>query len=268
MGTGLPQLLPLAGSGFFGIFRADPLEYKRRFKLVALPTNFKDMANPVDIPQDIIDNVIAAVGDDTRLLKQCALVSSSFLLPSRKQLFSRITLRSDQSCQGIHQLLVQNPVIQSFVRSIALKEQLYSSNSEWINGTSLLAILRLPFHCLERFSIAVTQDYRYFSGELKDALSNIIHTSTLKTLSLFGVTQVPITFFLHIVHLTTLELYSISPSNFSGENSSSESLTRTWAASNGVASRTAPVIDRCVWHFGPEKVHDGARYEIPFFRQL
>ena len=42
----------------------------------------------MDIPQDIIDNVIAAVGDDTHLLKQCALVflvasSSSPELPSK-----------------------------------------------------------------------------------------------------------------------------------------------------------------------------------------
>jgi hypothetical protein len=112
----------------------------------------------MDIPQDIIDNVIAAVGDsdDTRLLKQCTLVSSSFLLPSRKQLFSRITLRSDQTCHGIHYFLVQNPVIQSFVRTIALIENIdiwFSEFPIWMNGTSLLAILRLPLCRLECFSI-------------------------------------------------------------------------------------------------------------------
>jgi hypothetical protein len=42
------------------------------------------MAVSVAIPQDIIDHVIAAVGDDKPLLKQCALVSSSFLLPGNK----------------------------------------------------------------------------------------------------------------------------------------------------------------------------------------
>jgi hypothetical protein len=41
----------------------------------------------------IIDNVIAAVGDDKHVLKQCALVPSSFLLPSHKQLFSEILSR-------------------------------------------------------------------------------------------------------------------------------------------------------------------------------
>ena len=92
----------------------------------------------MDIPRDrdIIGNVIAAVSDDTPrcLLKQCqcTLVSSSSLLPtSRKQLFSKISLKGDQTCQGIHQFLVQNPVtgsdeglndIQPLVRTIALTD--------------------------------------------------------------------------------------------------------------------------------------------------
>jgi hypothetical protein len=221
----------------------------------------------LEIPQDIIDNVIAAVGDDTHLLKQCTLVSSSFLLPSRKQLFSRITLSNDQTCERIHQFLVQNPVIQSFVRTITLTEEsLYiwnSSSSLWMNGTSLLAILRLLFCCLERFLIIVIQewgwhpwDWNSFSSELKDALSNIIHSSTLKTISLTGIAKVPSTFFLHIVHLTTLELHSLSPDDFGGENSNS--LTR--AALKGVAPMASDtVIDRCVWHFGVEHAR-GTRF--------
>ena len=222
------------------------------------------MGKSIEIPQDIIDNVIAAVGDDTRLLKQCALVSSSFLLPSRKQLFSRISLTSDQTCQGIHQFLIQNPVIQSSVRTITLGEQVYSSEFEWMNGASLLAILRLPFCCLEGFSIIVNVNrifsnhwsWNNFSIELKDALTNIIHSSTLKTLNLSGIAELPTTFFLHIVHLTTLELYSLSPIDFVSGNFSS--LTR--AALKGVAPMSShTVVDRCVWHFGWEHIR-GMRF--------
>ena len=221
------------------------------------------MEKSVEIPQDIIDSVIAAIGDDASLLKKCALVSSSFLLPSRKQLFSRITLKSDKICQRIHQFLVQNPIIQPFVRSVSLTDVGYK-NSEWIrDSTSLLAILRLPFTCLECFSIRLQNVWGYdpwnnlrllrprywdsFSSDLKDVLSNIVHLPTLKTLSLNGVLKVPITFFLQIVHLTTLKLHSLSPIDFGDENSSSLTL----AASKGeaplaVASHT--VIDRCLWH--------------------
>ena len=134
----------------------------------------------MDIPQDIIDNVIAAVGnDDTYLLKQCALVSSSFLLPSRKQLFSRITLRSDTTCQGIYQLLVQNPVIKSFVRTISIENSQISwyqpEVPKWMNCISLFAILQLPFCNLEHFSITLNRkclswNWNDFRRELRDEI--------------------------------------------------------------------------------------------------
>ena len=214
----------------------------------------------MEIPQDIIDSVIAAIGDDTQLLKRCSLVSSSFLLPSRKQLFSRVTIKNEETSKRIHQFLVQNPVIQSFVRTITLTHMKDHKHPEWINGASLLAILRLPFCYLECFSIVLLRihcdwnvgdpwDWNYFSSEMKDALSNIILSSTLKTLYLKGIINVPISFFLHIAHLATLELESISPSDFYDKNLSS----LTQGTSKGVAPMASQtLIDRCVWHFGEE----------------
>ena len=203
------------------------------------------MASSVAIPQDIIDSVVEAVGNDKHLLKKCALVSSSFLRPSRKQLFSKISL-SHKDSQGFHQFLVQNPVIQSFVRSIAINER---RGFEFQNSTSLLAILRLPFSRLESFSITLSfwhrgaWNWNSFSCELKDALSNIIHSPTLKTLYLKGIVNVPITLFLG-VHFTNLQLHSLSPNDFDGEQSSS----LTPAASKGVATTTShTVIDQCIW---------------------
>ena len=224
------------------------------------------MAKLVELPQDIIDNIIAAGGDDTDFLKQCSLVSSSFLHPSRKHLFSRITLGSDETCQGIHQFLIQNPVVQTFVRAITLTK----SQPNWrINGTPLLAILRLPFRCLECFSIVFFENdvqavvfwltdaelwsWSDFSSEMKDALSNIMRSSTLKTLCLNGITNVPSTF-LHIAHLRTLELHYLTPNHFCDENSS----TLTRAASKGaapMASSSYTVIDRCVWRFGADHAY-------------
>jgi hypothetical protein len=238
------------------------------------------MAKSVEIPQDIIDNVIAAVGDDRDLLKQCTLVSSSFLFPSRKQLFSRITLKGDQNCQGIHQFLVQNPVIQSFVRTITLTDHYFLISDmmnpkfpDWINGTSLLAILRLPFCRLECFSIRgkryhasssswnknsiSTWNWNGFSSELKDALMNIIHSSTLKTLFLEDIFNVPITLFLHL-HLTTLDL-SLYPNDFYDDfDENSNSLIQV--ASEGVAPIAShTVIDRFVWHLEMVYLH-GTRF--------
>jgi hypothetical protein len=164
------------------------------------------MANSVAIPQDIIYQVIAAVGNDKKLLKQCALVSSSFLIPSRKQLFSEIYLKKDQAAQRLHECLIQNPVIQSFIRSIVIRPWITSRLSlsyKVLNSTSLPAILRLPFCRLESFSVHfwLPWNWNNFSSELKDALSYIIHSPSLKALYLRSVVNVPITLFLDIAHI-------------------------------------------------------------------
>ena len=206
------------------------------------------MVNSVEIPQDIIDNVIAALGDDKRSLKQCALVSSSFLPPSRKRLFYSISFGSNvEACHRLHQILVQNPVIRSFVRRITFNHP----GSKLAFDKSLLAILQLPFCHLEEFSLSnvywtwggTTVNWSGFSGELKDALSTLIHSPTLKILYLRGVKNVPITLFLGIAHLAKLHLNSFSL-NYSG-NKQPSSLTP-----NGVATTAShTVIDQCVWSF-------------------
>ena len=81
-----------------------------------------------------------------------------------------------------------------------------------------------------RRDVMIFSTWNSFSSELTDALSHIIPSFTLKLL---------ITFFLHIVPLTTLELRSFSPYDFVAENS----LTR--AASKGVAPIAShTMIDR------------------------
>ena len=209
----------------------------------------------MDIPQDIIDSIIAVVSDDTPLLKQCSLVSSSFLIPSRKHLFSRITINSEESSKGIHQLLIRNPFIQPCVKSITMNGFMYL---DWMTDPFLLVIFRLPFSTLESLLInfprdndcqwdswdwsydAETWDWNHFSSDMRDALSIIILSSSLKRLSLNGVTGLPITFFLFTAPLTMLELDSLTPNDFYDEGSISESLI-------GVDSKG---IDRCVWRFG------------------
>ena len=77
------------------------------------------------------------VGDDTNNDPNFHLV----LFPGRKKLFSRVTLRNNQTCQGIHELLVRDLAIQPFFRSFALTEDVDSSSSknpEGMNDTSLL----------------------------------------------------------------------------------------------------------------------------------
>ena len=214
------------------------------------------------ISQDIIYNIIEAVGDDKRLLKACALVSSSFLLPCRKHLFSKLYLSRDQTCQRLHQFLVENPVVQSFVRSIAI------GFYQLLNCTSLIAILRLPFCCLESFSVIGNKmsawaplDWNDFSSELKDTLSTVIHSSTLKNLHL-DITSVPNMLFLGI-NLTKLEFTDVRVSfnEFDGE----QSRLLTSAASEVVLHT---VVDHCAWnYFDPLTVY-GTRFPTSAYSSL
>ena len=203
------------------------------------------MANhSVEIPQDIIDNVIAALGKDKCSLKQCALVSSSFLFPSRKQLFYSMNFKGkDEAYHRLHQVLVQNPAIRSFVRRITV-------NHRWgfkpTFDKAVLAILQLPFCHLEEFLFCYQQppvNWSGLSSELKDALSTLIHSSTLKILHLTNVKNAPITLFLGIVHLTKLYLSEVSLNYSGGKQPSSLTPKRV------VTSASQAVIDKCVWSF-------------------
>ena len=209
------------------------------------------MAKSVVIPQDIIDTIIEAVGDDSPSLKNCAMVSSSFVLPTRKQLFSKLYLRSDDACQMLHQFLVENPVIQCFVKGITIGQNWNNSKLLNLNQTSLIGILRLPFCRLESFSLTGRMWYpsiwNDFSSELKDALSTIIRSSTLKTLRLCLIRNVP-TMFFEGIHLTDLALSSLWLNDFDGKQSGL--LIPAVAASEEVATTAAhTVVDWCTWHF-------------------
>ena len=211
------------------------------------------MTSSIVIPQDIIDSIIKVVGYDRHLLKTCALVSSSFLFPSRKRLFSTIfiNLEHAKACQSLLQVLVDNPTIQSFVRRITID---WGSNPKRLesnfrlNGI-LIAILQLSFCCLDGFRINNWDSGSKPNDELKDAISTfLIHSSTLKFLDLYQV-NVPITFFQGI-RLTKLQLNSISPIIFDREQSRLLTL-----AEARIPMASQMVIDQCVWRFYYEPVY-------------
>jgi len=103
-------------------------------------------------------------------------------------------------------------------------------------------------------------DWNYFSSEMEVALSNIMLSSTLKSVCLDGIINVPTAFFFH-THLTTLELLSLAPNDFCDESYS----WLTQATSTGVAPvmmDSHTVVDRCVWRFGAE--HARQRIDVIF----
>jgi len=201
--------------------------FRASFELIHITDT--SMASSVVIPLDII---VSAIDDhDHRSLKSCALVSSSFLLPCRKRLFSSISLRSERACQRLHQFLVENPVIQADGRFRVQKSH-----------SSLISDLRL-FYCLKSFYMWHASNWNDFSSELKYALSTIIHTSTIKTPHFSKLVNIP-TSLLQGTHLTKLTLWSISPLDLFDFKGNQPRLVL--ASSEGVPNT---VIDHCEWGF-------------------
>lgn len=157
------------------------------------------MTNPLTIPQDIIDGVIEAI-DTKSTLRRCALVSSSFLLPSRKRLFSHIHLRSDTQCKRLHSVLIENSHILSFITNLTVIRRVPQTKLSldlWFskNPSSLLAILRLPLHRLTAFSLVSSPPFLQWgriSSNVQAAIQHIIRLPSLSKLHLSTINRMPI----------------------------------------------------------------------------
>jgi hypothetical protein len=170
------------------------------------------MVESLSIPQEIIDTIIGAIDvRDKALLKKCALISHSFLHPSRKQLYSIISLNSVQDCQRLCRMDVQAQYLQLFVKTLHIidsddlqEESVFHDDSE-----SLLPILRLPLRRLEILSVSSAGDYGHWDSltdNVKNALRNMIHSSPLTSLTLRSILGVPIDLFLGLTKLHMLDL--------------------------------------------------------------
>ncbi|KAG6899370.1 hypothetical protein C0993_010835, partial [Termitomyces sp. T159_Od127] len=71
----------------------------------------------IDIPQDLIIQIIDLLGEDAAALKACSLVSSSFRDHSQRHLFRSITLDFKHPSQQIllHEAFMSNPALPDFV---------------------------------------------------------------------------------------------------------------------------------------------------------
>ena len=68
------------------------------------------------IPTDVIHDIVDAI-EDREALRQCALVAKSFLIPSRKRLFTDIHVRCSAQSERLYSVLVHNPNIQGYIKS-------------------------------------------------------------------------------------------------------------------------------------------------------
>ena len=70
------------------------------------------------IPQEVIDNIIDELRGDNTTLKQCTMVSRSFHLPCRGNIFCIVKLDADIEIIRLHHLLASTPRIAGDIREL------------------------------------------------------------------------------------------------------------------------------------------------------
>jgi hypothetical protein len=172
--------------------------------------------------QEIIDSIIGTFHFyDRTTLKECALVSRSFLIPSRRKLFSYLRLCSEEQCQNLYRFLVQNPYIQSSIIALSI----YGNHERYgryptvntpngiLASEAMLSILRLPFRCLQKFSVVFFESsfgWNELRSDIRDTLWDLIHSSPLTSITLCGGSNVPIDLFLGLTRIREIDLDPVS----------------------------------------------------------
>ena len=202
------------------------------------------------LPQELIDHIIAQVADRYHwdALQQCSLVSHSFLLPSRKHLFTNIHINRATQCDKLHAVLARHPYIQSFIQYLRIlyNDHTYPDDPSLCDNKSLIAILQLPLRCLKDLticSLSVPLKWDNLNHEMKHALWVIIRCPTLTELTCSRL-NIPATLLFDTPARTlVLEQGSLNLNVFDTE-SSLDSQTGFFSTR----------IEHCIWRFY-EKQH-------------
>ena len=187
------------------------------------------------VPQEIIDCIVSSLqGRDSRTLKSCALVSRSFLHPSRKSLFSTIHLLSIVHSRYLHErVLSPTPEIARYIRELVVHGRLTDSEDDdrterddvdedavatWFEtDQSFLRIIQLA-DCLQLLSLnefgpPISWDLA-FSKESQSALLDRFQSPHLNVLKIFRCQGLPVSI---LASLSQLKGLSIPLGNFGSQ---------------------------------------------------
>jgi hypothetical protein len=174
------------------------------------------------IPQDIIETVIEKISpNDRETLKQCSLVSQSFLAPSQKPLFAVVYLTKGRiDCQRLHRLLVHSPHIAAYVRElhviVSSDPPYFRGTRKWVYGEETFPrLLQALKPWLRSFSLSVKYDslnWNRFRSELQSALLDLLTSPNLISVRLTSIcaNQFPIAIFGKFKQLKRLGFLSCS----------------------------------------------------------
>jgi hypothetical protein len=165
------------------------------------------------MPQELIDKFIDDLWfeRDTGALKTLSQTSRLFLHRCRRHLFAHIRLSSANSpsrsqciarkAKNLEEVLVREPDIANYVQILFLLFPIFD-NAE----VHIISQLLLRFSMISKFSLyaPAPHDWTFLSPELQAVISRLAYSPKMKTFSLYGIYNFPISFFASCTNITEL----------------------------------------------------------------
>ncbi|KAF5374483.1 hypothetical protein D9615_009064 [Tricholomella constricta] len=165
------------------------------------------------IPEDIISTILDELSSDIEALKQCSLVSQSFLPLCHKLLFSDICLYHPTRSRGICRLIVDNPSFASYIRTVEIIPGVFSTEfhgRDWVTfEDTKLAPLLQKLHNLHAFSLCKMTSPPIPWNTLPANLRSTILNLSAPSFTLKAVANVPMGHFGQFRCLKALNLINI-----------------------------------------------------------
>jgi hypothetical protein len=158
------------------------------------------------LSQELFDAIIDEI-HDKETLKSCALVATSFLLPSQRNLFRNLTIRlglGGQRSRDTSAALAESPHLMSYIRNLTI--YMGCIVSEYL----AVAVILRSVQSIE--SLAVFERFRNWrlGDEASSALLDCLSRPSLRRLELSNVSGVPAALILAATAIPVVEFKSVS----------------------------------------------------------
>ncbi|KAF8997647.1 hypothetical protein BDQ17DRAFT_1363165 [Cyathus striatus] len=173
---------------------------------------------PVRIPLDIIDEVIRQIlhfDYNTRIsaLKSCALACKDFGSLTHRHRLHTISFSFDrpnvsQKVQNFQSFLQSSPELSRHVKELCLYDD--GRNPTFICQSTLSHVLTL-LRNVEKFELRFERCYNWnnLNPSVMEALTNSLFSTSIESLTLGNITNIPHTFGRHFIYIPNLHLTSI-----------------------------------------------------------
>jgi hypothetical protein len=242
----------------------------------------------IDIPPELIDNIIDCLHDDIDTLRKCSIICSSWVASSRYHIFGHITLDHHSNefgsltsdCHRLYEVLEDAPQIALYIKHLVI----HNGNSRGVNEERSLPLLLRALTCLETLDINPDQFVRssvIWSGDLLNAIACAVSSDSFRELRVHASTfQHPVSVLrmlrscraLKVLHLTNIGFLPWTQSLVPDSVIAQAGMVELETDSRGriqVLSLDHPVIAGCLLHpYSPIDVTDIREFNLKIYGEF